>query len=72
MNYDIRISVPEGGKKSQIKCSLFKTGDQDSYKMELLEEDKSSELQERFLQVKFLRCLKKCQNYKWKKETKPI
>ena len=42
-----------------ITIKIFKTGDQESYKMELLEEDKSSELQERFLQVTFLRYVPK-------------
>ena len=41
---------------------VIKTGDQASYKMELLEQDKSSELQERFLQVKFEIFLQKISN----------
>ena len=41
---------------------VIKTGDQASYKMELLEQDKSSELQERFLQVKFEIYLQKISN----------
>ena len=43
----------------EITNKIFKTGDRDNYKMEMLEEHKSSELQERFLQVKISQMFRK-------------
>ena len=45
-----KIVIFKGESFASKNCK--KTGDQENYKMEMLEVEKSSELQERFLQVK--------------------